>query len=76
MQNRATQKVSMAVIRRLPKYHRYLEGLLHREIFRISSKELSRIMGLTASQIRQDLNCFGVLDSRDMVIMWKNSTMR
>ncbi len=59
MQNRATQKVSMAVIRRLPKYHRYLEGLLHREIFRISSKELSRIMGLTASQIRQDLNCFG-----------------
>ena len=40
MQNRAT-KVSMAVIRRLPKVNRYLEGLLHREIFWISSKELA-----------------------------------
>ena len=56
---RTSQKVSMAVIRRLPKYHRYLEGLLNKEIYRISSKELSRIMGFTASQIRQDLNCFG-----------------
>jgi redox-sensing transcriptional repressor len=56
---RTSQKVSMAVIRRLPKYYRYLEGLLNKEIYRISSKELSRIMGLTASQIRQDLNCFG-----------------
>lgn len=56
---RTSSKVSMAVIRRLPKYHRYLEGLLEKEIYRISSKELSRIMGLTASQIRQDLNCFG-----------------
>lgn len=56
---RTSQKVSMAVIRRLPKYYRYLEGLLNKEIYRISSQELSRIMGLTASQIRQDLNCFG-----------------
>ncbi|SJZ60162.1 redox-sensing transcriptional repressor Rex [Garciella nitratireducens] len=56
---RSSQKVSMAVVRRLPKYYRYLEDLLHKEIYRISSKELSKIMGLTASQIRQDLNCFG-----------------
>lgn len=56
---RTSQNISMAVVRRLPKYHRYLEGLLDKEIYRISSKELSRIMGLTASQIRQDLNCFG-----------------
>lgn len=51
--------ISMAVIRRLPKYHRYLKDLLDREIFRISSKELSDIIGFTASQIRQDLNNFG-----------------
>lgn len=56
---RTSQNVSMAVVRRLPKYHRYLENLLNKEIYRISSKELSRIMGLTASQIRQDLNSFG-----------------
>ncbi|WP_249168739.1 redox-sensing transcriptional repressor Rex [Alkaliphilus sp. B6464] len=49
----------MAVIRRLPKYHRYLKELLDKEIYRISSKELSRLIGFTASQIRQDLNCFG-----------------
>ena len=56
---RTSQKVSMAVIRRLPKYYRYLEDLLNKEVYRISSKELSKIMRLTASQIRQDLNCFG-----------------
>ncbi len=52
-------KISMAVIRRLPKYHRYLKELLDRDIRRISSKELSEIIGFTASQIRQDLNNFG-----------------
>ena len=52
-------KISMAVIRRLPKYHRYLKDLLERDIKRISSKELSDIIGFTASQIRQDLNNFG-----------------
>ncbi|SHH36299.1 redox-sensing transcriptional repressor Rex [Tepidibacter thalassicus] len=51
--------ISMAVIRRLPKYHRYLKDLLERDIHRISSKELSEIIGFTASQIRQDLNNFG-----------------
>lgn len=51
--------VSVAVIRRLPRYHRYLGDLLREEKLRISSAELSRIMGVTASQIRQDFNCFG-----------------
>lgn len=49
----------MAVIRRLPRYYRYLADLLRVDIKRISSKELSERMGITASQIRQDLNCFG-----------------
>ncbi len=51
--------VSNAVIKRLPRYHRYLGELLREGIFRISSAELSRLMNVTASQIRQDLNCFG-----------------
>ena len=53
------QDVSPAVIKRLPRYHRYLGELIRQEKLRISSAELSRIMGVTASQIRQDLNCFG-----------------
>lgn len=53
------KKVSLAVIRRLPRYYRYLSDLLQLDITRISSKELSTRMGITASQIRQDLNCFG-----------------
>ena len=51
--------VSSAVIRRLPRYHRCLGDLIKDGKLRISSAELSRIMGVTASQIRQDLNCFG-----------------
>ena len=53
------KNISMAVIRRLPKYHRYLGDLLDKDVQRISSKELSDIIGFTASQIRQDLNNFG-----------------
>lgn len=53
------KKVSIAVIRRLPRYYRYLSDLLSMDIKRISSRELSERMGITASQIRQDLNCFG-----------------
>ncbi|MFT8889429.1 MAG: redox-sensing transcriptional repressor Rex [Ethanoligenens sp.] len=53
------ENVSLSVIRRLPRYHRFLADLMRSGITRISSKELSRRMGLTASQIRQDLNCFG-----------------
>ncbi|HWP79378.1 MAG TPA: redox-sensing transcriptional repressor Rex [Candidatus Acidoferrum sp.] len=53
------EKVSLAVIRRLPKYYRYLNDLIGAGVAKISSKELGEAMGLTASQIRQDLNCFG-----------------
>lgn len=53
------KKISVAVIRRLPRYFRYLSDLIKLDIKRISSKELSARMGITASQIRQDLNCFG-----------------
>ena len=51
--------VSGAVVKRLPRYHRYLGELLRTGTLRISSQELSRLMSVTASQIRQDLNCFG-----------------
>ncbi len=53
------QEISHSVIRRLPRYHRFLGELAEQGIVRISSKELSQQMGMTASQIRQDLNCFG-----------------
>ena len=53
------QAISSSVIRRLPRYHRFLRELEQKGVIRISSKELSERMGLTASQIRQDLNCFG-----------------
>ncbi len=52
-------EVSGAVIKRLPRYHRYLGDLLREGKLRISSADLSRLMNVTASQIRQDLNCFG-----------------
>ena len=57
--SKTEKMISMAVVRRLPKYHRYLKDLLDKGINRISSKELSEIIGFTASQIRQDLNNFG-----------------
>ncbi|MBQ4528574.1 MAG: redox-sensing transcriptional repressor Rex [Clostridia bacterium] len=53
------KQVPLVVIRRLPRYHRYLGELLNNKIYRVSSTELSEKMGVTASQIRQDLNCFG-----------------
>lgn len=53
------KNISMAVIKRLPKYYRYLGELKRNEVDRISSKELGEKIGFTASQIRQDLNCFG-----------------
>lgn len=52
-------EISMAVIKRLPRYYRYLEELLDNGVDRISSNELSVRMNVTASQIRQDLNNFG-----------------
>ncbi|MEE1243597.1 redox-sensing transcriptional repressor Rex [Frisingicoccus sp.] len=53
------REISAAVIRRLPRYYRYLGELLQNDVVRISSKELSKRMKVTASQIRQDLNNFG-----------------
>ena len=54
-----TPAVSQAVIKRLPRYFRYLRELIREGKMRISSSELSAMMNVTASQIRQDLNCFG-----------------
>lgn len=51
--------VSPAVVKRLPRYFRYLRVLIREGKTRVSSAELSKMMDLTASQIRQDLNCFG-----------------
>ncbi len=53
------KQISTAVIKRLPRYYRYLGDLLEKDVVRISSKELSEKMNVTASQIRQDLNNFG-----------------
>ena len=53
------QRISDAVIRRLPRYYRYLDDLHSKGIVRISSNSLGTRMGITASQIRQDLSCFG-----------------
>lgn len=52
-------KISSAVIRRLPRYYRHLDDLHRSGSIRISSGALAKTMGLTASQIRQDLSCFG-----------------
>ena len=54
-----TCKISNSVIKRLPRYYRFLGELKSQGLNRISSRELSEKMGFTASQIRQDLNCFG-----------------
>lgn len=53
------KEISQAVIRRMPRYYRYLGELLDEGVERISSSDLSRRMNVTASQIRQDLNNFG-----------------
>lgn len=57
--NSEKKPVSLAVIRRLPRYYRYLADLERAGTTKISSKELAALMDLTASQIRQDLNYFG-----------------
>lgn len=73
----AKGNVSVSVIKRLPRYYRFLNQLNDKGVVRISSGELAKKMGLTASQIRQDLNCFGgfgqqgygynVVDLRDQI---------
>ena len=59
MERDKDNRVSITVIRRLPKYYRCLTDLLSKGVTRISSQELSNMTGFTASQIRQDLNNFG-----------------
>ena len=53
------QRISDAVIHRLPRYYRYLDDLYNKGVVRISSNSLGNKMDITASQIRQDLSCFG-----------------
>ena len=53
------KKISVEVIKRLPRYYRYLRDLADNGVVRISSQLLGEKMNVTASQIRQDLNCFG-----------------
>lgn len=57
--NNSQGKVSLPVIKRLPKYYRYISQLHKAGVATISSSELARMMGTTASQVRQDFNCFG-----------------
>ncbi len=57
--NKNKKQISSAVINRLPRYYRYLRELIRAGIMRISSKDLAQRMDVTASLIRQDLNCFG-----------------
>ena len=57
-------KASVPVIRRLPKYYRYLRSLKEAGVTRISSRELAAQMGTTASQVRQDFNCIGDVNGR------------
>ena len=57
--NTKEKQISKAVIKRLPRYRRYLGELKKKGIEKISSKDLSELIGYTASQIRQDLNNFG-----------------
>ena len=53
------RRISDAVIHRLPRYYRYLDDLYNKGVVRISSNSLGNKMDITASQIRQDLSCFG-----------------
>ena len=53
------KQITPPIIKRLPRYYRFLEDLEATGMVRVSSKVLSEKMGITASQIRQDLNCFG-----------------
>ena len=64
-----TRKISQAVIRRLPRYYRYLGELLEDGVERISSNDLSKRMKLTASQIRQDIFILKLVKSLD----WRTS---
>lgn len=60
----STNRASLPVIKRLPKYYRYLKMLQANGVSSISSRELAAQMGTTASQVRQDFNCFGDVNGR------------
>ena len=51
--------ISPMVIKRMPRYYRYIRELKNSGVMRISSQSLAKLMNVTASQIRQDFNCFG-----------------
>ncbi len=51
--------VSASVMRRMPRYFRYLRNLLNNDVLRISSGDLAKLMNITPSQVRQDFNSFG-----------------
>lgn len=57
-------KASLPVIKRLPKYYRYLRSLRDKGVSSISSRELAAQLGTTASQVRQDFNCLGDVNGR------------
>ena len=57
--NKTDGQISLPVIRRLPKYYRCLCNLAQNDIDKVSSRTLSELLKITASQVRQDLNCFG-----------------
>ena len=54
-----SKEISIQVIKRLPRYYRFLTELEQNGVDKISSTKLAEIMSATASQVRQDLNCFG-----------------
>ncbi len=57
-------KVSLPVIKRLPRYYRTLKTLQGNQVTSVSSRELASLLGMTASQVRQDFNCFGDVNGR------------
>ena len=63
-------RASLPVIKRLPKYYRYLRSLQEDGINSISSRELAAQMGTTASQVRQDFNCIGDVNGRQGIGYW------
>ena len=72
----ASREISQAVIRRLPRYYRYLGELLESGVERISSNELSKRMKVTASQIRQDLNNFGGFGQQGYCLLYTSPSPR
>lgn len=62
--SQTSTKASLPVIKRLPRYYRALRTLQSNQVTSISSRELADLLGMTASQVRQDFNCFGDVNGR------------